>query len=144
MASKFDSSLEVSPFDQAILRIVWRNEKGHIGNTWRNGFFYQKGHGAAPFYFSLDKTLHSEKVKKHRWQFSHWHTPTLLWKYSDTLAPCHIQDLAFSYIAWIILSIFPSMHFCNNLCHRAILRCIYGIKGLTIINKSTVQGLISM
>ena len=57
MASKFDSSLELSHFDQGILRIVWRNEKGHIGNTWRQGFFYKKGHGAAPFYFSLDKTL---------------------------------------------------------------------------------------
>ena len=57
MVSKFDSSLELSPFDQAILRIVWRNEKGHIGNTWRHGFFYQKGHGTVPFYFSLDKTL---------------------------------------------------------------------------------------
>jgi uncharacterized ferritin-like protein (DUF455 family) len=42
---------------QVILRIIWRNEKGHIANTWRHGFFYQKGHGAAPFYFSLDKTL---------------------------------------------------------------------------------------
>ena len=53
------------------LRIVWRNEKGHIGNTWRHVFFCQKGHGAqkkehgimkkghgvAPFYFALDKTL---------------------------------------------------------------------------------------
>jgi hypothetical protein len=46
------------------LRIVWRNEKGHIGNTWRHVLFYQKGHGAqkkghgaVPFYFSLDKTL---------------------------------------------------------------------------------------
>jgi hypothetical protein len=57
MASKFYSSLELSPFDQAILRIVWRNEKGHIGNTWRHIFFYQKGHDAMPFYFSLDKTL---------------------------------------------------------------------------------------
>ena len=64
MASKFDSSLELSPFDQAILQIFWRNEKGHIGNTWRHIFFYQKGHGiikkghgAALFYFSLDKTL---------------------------------------------------------------------------------------
>ena len=57
MASKFDSSLELSHFDQAILRIVWRNEKGHIDNTWRHVFFYKKGHGAAPFYFSLDKTL---------------------------------------------------------------------------------------
>jgi len=58
MASKFDSSLELSPFDQAILRIVWRNEKGHIGNTWRHVFFYQKGHGTVPFYFYLDKTLY--------------------------------------------------------------------------------------
>jgi hypothetical protein len=49
MASKFDSSLELSPFDQAILRIVWINEKGHIGNTWHHVFFfYQKGHGIFP------------------------------------------------------------------------------------------------
>jgi hypothetical protein len=34
MASKFDSSLELSHFDQGILRIVWRNEKGHIDNTF--------------------------------------------------------------------------------------------------------------
>ena len=67
MASKFDSSLELSPFDQAILRIVWRNEKGHIGNTWHHVFFfYQKRHGAAPFYFSLDKT-------PRYWHFHKWH-----------------------------------------------------------------------
>jgi hypothetical protein len=62
MASEFHSSLELSPFDQAILQIIWRNEKGHIGNTWRHIFFYQKGHGATPFYFSLDKTLWVERV----------------------------------------------------------------------------------
>ena len=60
MASKFDRSLELLPFDQAILRIVWISEKGRIGNTWHHVFFYQKGHGAAPFYFSLDKTLHDK------------------------------------------------------------------------------------
>jgi uncharacterized ferritin-like protein (DUF455 family) len=43
MASKFDSSLELSPFDQAILRIVWRNKKGHIGNTWHHIFFIKRG-----------------------------------------------------------------------------------------------------
>jgi hypothetical protein len=43
MTSKFDSSLELSPFDQAILQIVWRNEKGHIGNTWRHIFFNKRG-----------------------------------------------------------------------------------------------------
>jgi len=25
-------------------------------------FFYQKGHGTAPFYFSLDKTLTEDKI----------------------------------------------------------------------------------
>ena len=44
---KFDSSLEFSPFDQAILRIVWRNEKGHICNTWYHVFFFIK-RGMAP------------------------------------------------------------------------------------------------
>jgi hypothetical protein len=58
MASKFDSSLELLP-----LRIAWRNEKGHIDNTWRHVFFYQKGHGATPFYFSLDKTLQFIQVE---------------------------------------------------------------------------------
>ena len=43
MSSKFDSLLELSPFDQVILRIVWRNEKGHIGNTWCHVFFIKRG-----------------------------------------------------------------------------------------------------
>jgi hypothetical protein len=47
-----------------VTNYVCRNEKGYIGNTWRHVFFYQKGHGAqkkghgaVPYYFSLDKTL---------------------------------------------------------------------------------------
>jgi hypothetical protein len=42
MASKFDSSLELSPFYQAILRVIWRNEKGHIGNTWCHVSFIKR------------------------------------------------------------------------------------------------------
>jgi hypothetical protein len=40
MASKFDSSLELSPYDQAILRIIRRNEKGGVDGWPVYSFLY--------------------------------------------------------------------------------------------------------
>ena len=67
-------------------------------------FFYQKGHGAAPFYFSLDKTLSKQVTLYGPWPGFLYYNPipsyihTTSIKFVQNLQNCHKKLFHFIYL----------------------------------------------
>ena len=67
-------------------------------------FFYQKGHGAAPFYFSLDKTLSKQVTLYGPWPSFLYYNPipsyirTTSIKFVQNLQNCHKKLFHFTYL----------------------------------------------